>query len=167
MTLARGLDATFMMRPHFKVIAQALAEVERGDYDGLLVVTPPQVGTSTCVAEWFPFWWLARHPRDKVAVTSYSDALALRRGKAIRGYIEEYGHEYDLALKPGSSAAQDWDLTSGGGVRSVSVGSCLTGFPVNLLPMDDSQGPRRRRIAGEQAGRARPVLLDCVEEVAA
>ncbi|MFC4060219.1 terminase large subunit domain-containing protein [Planomonospora corallina] len=147
-TLARGLDRTFVLRPHVRLIGQALAGAERGDYDRLLIITPPQCGKSTLVAEWFPFWWLARHPGDKVAVTSYSDALALRHGKMIRGYVEEYGHEYDLALKPGSSAAQDWDLLSGGGVRSVSVGSGLTGFSVNLLLIDD---PHKDRADAESA----------------
>lgn len=151
MTLARGLDATYRRRPHLRVISDALAEVERGDYDRIMIVTPPQVGKSTTVGEWFPFWWLAKHPRDKVAVTSYSDALAQRRGKTIRGYVEEHGHEYDLVVKPGSSAAQDWDLTAGGGVRSVSIGSGLTGFSINLLVVDDPH--KDRADAESQASR--------------
>ncbi|WP_432001614.1 terminase large subunit domain-containing protein [Streptomyces sioyaensis] len=141
-TLARGLDAHFRMRPHLRIIGNALAEVERGDYDRLLVLTPPQVGKSTTVAEWCPFWWLAKHSRDRVAVTSYSDDLALRRGKAIRSYVEEYGDEYDLQLRAGSGAMQDWEVTKGGGVRSVSVGKGLTGHSVNLLIVDDPHKDR-------------------------
>ncbi|MFI9026316.1 hypothetical protein [Streptomyces sp. NPDC053560] len=141
-TLARGLDPTFRMRPHLRVIGNALAEVERGEYDRLLVLTPPQVGKSTSVAEWFPFWWLAVHGGDRVAVTSYSDDLALRRGKAIRGYVDEYGAEYGLKMKAGSGAMQDWEVTSGGGVRSVSVGKGLTGHSVNLLIVDDPHKDR-------------------------
>ncbi|MFF3665443.1 hypothetical protein [Microtetraspora malaysiensis] len=155
-TLARGLDPTFKMRPHLRVIGNAMAGLERGDYDRLLIVCPPQVGKSTSVAEWGPFWWLGLHPEDRVAVTSYSDALALRRGKTIREYVEEYGHEYDLALKPGSGAAQDYSLTTGGGVRSVSVGSGLTGFSVNLLVIDD---PHKDRADAESA-RSRQAVHD-------
>ncbi|MFD4315009.1 hypothetical protein [Streptomyces sp. NPDC058548] len=141
-TLARGLDATYRMRPHLRVISQALVELERGDYDRLMVFTPAQVGKSTTVAEWFPFWWLCLHGEDRVAVTSYSDDLAMRRGKAIRRYITEHGGEFDLALLVGSAAAQDYDTTAGGGVRSVSIGSGLTGFPVNLLVVDDPHKDR-------------------------
>ncbi|MFF4292107.1 hypothetical protein ACFY0N_00450 [Streptomyces vinaceus] len=140
--LARGLDRTFRMRPHLKVIGEALAGVERGDYDRLLILTPPQVGKSTCVAEWFPYWWLCVHPEDRVGVTSYSDDLALKRGKTIRSYVEEYGEEYDLRLMAGSGAMQDWSLTKGGGVRSVSVGKGLTGYPLNLLVVDDPHKDR-------------------------
>lgn len=98
-TLARGLDGTFRTRPHLRVIGDALAAVERGDYDRLMIFTPPQVGKSTTVAEWFPFWWLCLYPMDRIGVTSYGDDLALRRGKTIRGYVEEYGAEYDLRMK--------------------------------------------------------------------
>ncbi|MFE7330798.1 hypothetical protein ACFU8W_38830 [Streptomyces sp. NPDC057565] len=140
--LARGLDRTYRMRPHLRVIGEALAGVQRGDYDRLLIYTPPQVGKSTTVAEWFPFWWLCLFPMDRIAATSYGDDLALRRGKTIRGYVEEYGAEYDLYMQPGSGAMQDWSLTRGGGVRSVSVGKGLTGHPVNLLIVDDPHKDR-------------------------
>ncbi|MFD6936283.1 hypothetical protein ACFWAP_09040 [Streptomyces goshikiensis] len=141
-TLARGLDPRYRLRPHLRVIADACVGLERGDYDRLMVFTPSQVGKSTTVAEWFPFWWLCLHGEDRVAVTSYSDDLAMRRGKAIRRYIAEFGEEYDLALLAGSSAAQDYDTTAGGGVRSVSIGSGLTGFDVNVLVVDDPHKDR-------------------------
>ncbi|WP_019061711.1 terminase large subunit domain-containing protein [Streptomyces prunicolor] len=155
-TLARGLDRNFRMRPHLKLIGDALAEVGRGEYDRLLILTPPQVGKSTTVAEWFPFWWLCTFPVDKVAVTSYGDDLALRRGKRIRGYVEEYGDEWELRMKPGSGAMQDWEVTAGGGCRSVSVGKGLTGFDVNLLIIDD---PHKDRADAESEA-ARRALHD-------
>lgn len=141
-TLARGLDPSYRMRPHLKVISDALVDLERGEYDRLLVITPAQVGKSTTTAEWFPFWWLCLHGEDRVAVTSYSDDLALRRGKTIRQYIGEYGGEFGLSLLPGSEAAQDYDTNQGGGVRSVSLGAGLTGFSVNLLVVDDPHKDR-------------------------
>jgi hypothetical protein len=147
-TLARGLERVYRMRPHLRVIADALVGLQRGDYDRLMVWTPSQVGKSSLVAEWFPFWWLCLHGEDRVAVTSYSDDLAMRRGKAIRRYITEYGGEYDLELLAGSSAAQDYDTTAGGGVRSVSIGSGLTGFDVNVLVVDD---PHKDRADAESA----------------
>ncbi|WP_051710152.1 hypothetical protein [Streptomyces sp. NRRL S-350] len=141
-TLARGLDPTFRMRPHLRLIGDALAGVTRGEYDRLMIFTPPQVGKSTSVGEWFPFWWLCLYPADAVVVTSYGDDLALKRGKTIRSYVEEYGDEYDLRMKAGSGAMQDWSVTLGGGVRSVSVGKGLTGHSANLLIIDDPHKDR-------------------------
>ncbi|KAA9379661.1 hypothetical protein F5972_08390 [Microbispora cellulosiformans] len=142
-TLARALDPTWHMRPHLRVIGDAMAGLEAGEYDRLLVITPPQVGKSTSVAEWGPYWWLCLHARDNVAITSYSDDLALRRGKAVKAYIEEYGEEFGLVLRPGSGASHDYNLRTGGGVRSVSVGSGLTGFSVNFLVIDDPHKDRK------------------------
>ena len=130
------------MRPHLRLIGDALVGVEQGVYDRVLVLTPPQVGKSTTVAEWFPFWWLAVHSGDRIGVTSYSDDLALKRGKTIRSYVEEYGAEYDLRMKAGAGAMQDWEVTAGGGVRSVSVGKGLTGHSLNVLVVDDPHKDR-------------------------
>ncbi|MFZ3595059.1 terminase large subunit domain-containing protein [Streptomyces sp. BH104] len=141
-TLARGLDPTYVMRPHLRLIGNALADVGDGTCDRLLILTPPQVGKSTTVAEWFPFWWLAKFNSDSVAVTSYSDDLALRRGKTIRSHVDEYGADYDLHMRAGSGAMHDWEVTEGGGVRSVSVGKGLTGYSVNLLIVDDPHKDR-------------------------
>ncbi|MFF4147153.1 hypothetical protein ACFY0A_38895 [Streptomyces sp. NPDC001698] len=160
-TLARGLDATYRVRPHLRVISEALVGLERGEYDRLMVWTPAQVGKSSLAGEWFPFWWLCLHAEDRVAVTSYSDGLAMRRGKAIRRYITEHGDEYDLALLAGSSAAQDYDTTKGGGVRSVSIGSGLTGFPVNCVAGEtlvDAPGGAVPIGVYVESGRTDPVL---------
>lgn len=89
-------------------MSDALVALERGDYDRLMIFTPAQVGKSTTVAEWFPFWWLCLHA-DRVAVASYSDDLARKRGKMVRRYIEDHGDEYDLKMLSGSAAAQDYE----------------------------------------------------------
>ncbi|MFE7051503.1 hypothetical protein ACFVAM_24395 [Streptomyces californicus] len=141
-TLARGLDAKYRPRPHLTVISEALVGLERGDYNRLMIFTPSQVGKSTMVAEWFPFWWLCLHGEDRVGVTSYSDDLAIRRGKTIRRYIAEHGREWGLEILAGSGAAHDYELTAGGGVRSVSIGSGLNGFDLNVLVVDDPHKDR-------------------------
>ncbi|MFI1408726.1 terminase large subunit domain-containing protein [Streptomyces sp. NPDC020707] len=114
----------------------------RGEYDRLLILTPPQVGKSTTVAEWASFWWLCLFPQDRVAITSSGDDLAQKRGKTIRGYVEEYSDEFGLRMPPGVGAMQDWSVTEGGGVRSVSVGKGLTGHDGNLLIVDDPHKDR-------------------------
>lgn len=147
-TMAHGLDSQYQPREHLRLVSQALAGLERGEYDRLLVVTPPQVGKSYLTSEWFPLWWLALHPMDRVVVGSYADSLAHRRGKKVRGLIEEHGHEFDLHLQRGSTSVQDWGTTAGGGMRSVGVGAGLTGHPSNLAIIDD---PHKDRSEAESA----------------
>lgn len=141
-TMARGLDPAFRMRPHLRVIGDAMAGLLAGDYDRLLILTPPQCGKSTLVGEWGVFWWLANRPSDDVVVASYGADLAEARSKAVRAKVQAYGDEYDLRKLRGSDAARDWRLESGGHLRAIGVGGGLSGFPANLLVIDDPHADR-------------------------
>src|SRR5699024_1246462 len=142
--------------PHLRLIARALAGLEAGDYDRLLITTPPQVGKTSLVSEWGSFWWLAKHPSDKVVIGSYGDSLAHKRGRKIRELVEDHGAEFGLFVKPGSSSVQDWETTLGGGVRSVGVGAGLTGHSSNCVFLGD---PHKDRAEAE-SGRIRGAVHD-------
>jgi hypothetical protein len=151
-TLARGLDPDYRMRPHLRVIGEAMAGILAGDYDRLLIVCPPQVGKSTTVAEWGPFWWFVNRPADDIVIASYGADLAEDRSKGVRKRIADYGAEFGLFTRRGSEAAHDWEITSGGHLRAVGVQGGLSGFPANLIVVDDphadraqAESPRMRR----------------------
>jgi hypothetical protein len=141
-TLARGLDRTYRMRPHLRIIGDAMAGVLTGAYDRLLVITPPQVGKSTLVAEWGALWWLSNRPTDDIIIASYGADLAEARSKGVQGRVAEYGAEFGLHQRRGSAAVGDWQLTSGGHLRAVGVGSGTTGWPANLIIVDDPHANR-------------------------
>ena len=141
-TMARGLDPAYRLRPHLRVIGNAVAGVLRGEYDRLIVLTPPQVGKSTLVAEWGVFWWLTHRPSDDVVIASYGADLAETRSKAIQGLVGKYGAEYGLTPQRGSTAVRDWRLESGGHLRAVGVGGGLSGYPANLIVVDDPHADR-------------------------
>lgn len=136
LSLAMHLDRRMVSRPHLRVIAQALAGLSPDGGDRVLITTPPQVG-KTQLATWGIFWWLAQHPGHRVIVGSYGSLLATKRGRAIRRFVQQYGARYGLALEQGVGAANDWQLTSGGGVRSAGIGSGITGEPANFALIDD------------------------------
>lgn len=141
-TMAYGLDRDWVMRPHLRVIGEAMADVLAGLHDRLLIICPTQVGKSTLVGEWGPFWWFCHRPKDDIAITSYSAHLAWRRSKAVRERVIQYGAEYGLFLRQDSTAKDDWSLTTGGHVRAVGVGGGLTGDPANKLLVDDPHAGR-------------------------
>lgn len=141
-TMARGLDGEYRMRPHLRVIGDAIAGVLRGDYDRLLIITPPQVGKSTLVGEWGVMWWLANRPTDDVVIASYGADLAEARSKAVRALINAHGGEYGLRPLRGSNSSKDWRLESGAHLRAIGVGGGLSGFPANLLIVDDPHADR-------------------------
>lgn len=145
-TLAAHLDRRFVVRAHLRVIGQVWADVHAGRSDRVTVATPPQVGKTTSAVEWAAFWWLVLHPTHRVIVGSYGDSLAVKRGRAIRRLVIEYGPRFGLFLDPSTHAAHDWSLTTGGGVRSVGVGAGITGEPGDLVILDD---PTKSRAEAE------------------
>lgn len=142
LSLACSLDPTYQVRQHLTIISDEFVSMAAGDVDRLLIVCPPQVGKSVTAAVWGPLWWLATNPAHRVIVASYANSLALRRGKLVRRLVESHGEKLGISLEYGSAAANDWELTSGGGMRSVGVGAGLTGHSGDLLVVDDPHKDR-------------------------
>lgn len=140
--LARHLDRKYKLRAHLRLIGDALGRVSHGSGDRLLIFTPPQIGKTVSCAVWFPFWWLCLNPEDRVIIGSYNNTLALSRGRSVRKLVNEHGHRYGIALERGSQSANDWLLATGGGVKSVGVGSGVAGAPGDLIVIDDPHKSR-------------------------
>lgn len=141
-SLAAFLDPTFVRRPHLDVIGATYREIGAGQVNRVMISLPPQAGKSTSAVIWGCLWWLIRNPAHRIVVASYADSLAVKHGKAIRALVSEHGPRYGLYLDQTSHAANDWSLTSGGGVRSVGIRSGLTGRGANCLVVDDAHKDR-------------------------
>lgn len=142
-TLARHLIRGYLRRQHLRLIGENIAALERGEISRILITTPPQVGKTVTAVVATAFWWLCLHPHHRVIIGSYSAALAVNRGKAIRKLVIEFGHRYGLQLERGSASASKWDLTTGGGVMSVGVGTGATGNPGDISITDDPHKSRK------------------------
>jgi len=108
------------------------------DHNGSIIVTMPprHAKTHTC-SVWTPFWFLARRPEDHVLFMSYESNFARKWGIKVRGLIEMYGAPYGLILDPKKTAGDDWELTTGGGMKTVGAGGGIAGNPAKLLIADD------------------------------
>lgn len=144
--LAYYLDPTWVIRAHIELMSRHLVDLEAGRCRRLLITTPPQVGKSSLIAEWLPFWWMCKRPRDKIIIGSYGTSLANRRGRVVRRLVREHGWRWDLALEHGATGVAEWYLESGGGLKSVGAGSAVTGSPADLAIIDD---PHKNRAEAE------------------
>lgn len=142
-TLMRHLMPAYRRRQHLRIIGEAVAAVGRGETSRLLITTPPQVGKTVTAVVGTSVWWLAHHPAHRVIIGSYGANLAVNRGKSARKLVIEHGYRYGLHLERGSSAAAKWDLTTGGGVLSVGVGTGVTGEPGDIAVIDDPHKSRQ------------------------
>ncbi|MEU6932863.1 terminase family protein [Streptomyces sp. NPDC046374] len=138
-TLAYGLDPKYVRRTHLDLISREFVKLRTGETPSrkLLITTPPQVGKSVTAAVWGPFWWLVNEPEAKLIVASYGSLLAIQRGRAVRRLIQGHGAEFGMKLDAGQSAAHDFALEAGGGMRTVGIGGSVTGHSADLLIIDD------------------------------
>ena len=131
--LAAFLDRNWQPRAHSDLISRSLVDLATGDCRRLLVTTPPQIGKSTLVSEWFPFWWLLHNPKHRVIVGSYGTSLANRRGRVVRRLVREHGWRWGMEMERGAASVAEWTLDTGGGLKSVGVGSAVTGSPADCV----------------------------------
>lgn len=149
-------------RPHLSLIASAFKQAATTAGGRLLITTPPQVGKSLTAATYGPAWYLLRHPDRRIAIGTYADALAHRRGRDVRDMLAGHGPRWGVSIKRGSASVADWETNAGGGLRSVGVGSALTGFPADFLLVDD---PHKDR-ASADSRRQRQAIWDWWSAVA-
>lgn len=140
--MAAALDPAVVQRPHLQQIDDVFVRVLAGEADRVIITTPPQVGKTQRAAVWGPFWWLAHRPNNQVLLVSYGADLARGRGRMVRRLVREYGAQFGLHLSQENSAANEWSLTAGGGMRTGGVGSGITGFPGDCLIIDDPHKDR-------------------------
>ncbi|EST26978.1 hypothetical protein M878_26145 [Streptomyces roseochromogenus subsp. oscitans DS 12.976] len=131
-------DGREMQAPHLGLIDAAFEQVAAGKPTRLLLTMPPRHGKSRRAARWAPLWYLRRRPEHRVMIASYSSDLADDHGRWIRDAILTYGPQLGINLRPGSSAANRFDLvgTEGGAVMA-GVGGGLTGKGAHLAVVDD------------------------------
>ncbi|MFI0912520.1 terminase large subunit domain-containing protein [Streptomyces abikoensis] len=127
-----------MQARHLDLVDRAFERVAAGQPTRLLLTMPPRHGKSRRAARWAPLWYLRRRPDHRVMIASYSSDLADDHGRWIRDAILTYGPQIGVALRPGSSAANRFDLDGAeGGFVAAGVGGGLTGKGAHLAVVDD------------------------------
>lgn len=115
-----------------------LRELQRALLEGgarVLVNAPPRHGKSEAVAHWLPTWYLDHFPDSRVILGSYGDALANDWGTKVRDHF--LNHETTTRIRHDRHRTDDWETVDGGGMRSVGVGSAITGKGANLVIVED------------------------------
>ncbi|MRH86019.1 hypothetical protein GFY24_00815 [Nocardia sp. SYP-A9097] len=131
-----------MRRDYLDAMDSELTRLRDTPNGKLMIFTPSQVGKSTKVSRWFPFWWLTERTRDRIILAGYASRLAAGHAAACRDLVLNYGRHYGLRLRADEATRADWTLTTGGGLRARGVRSGLVGNPMDLGIIDDPYADR-------------------------
>jgi predicted phage terminase large subunit-like protein len=124
---------------HWKLIAEKLMAVERGEIKRLMIFTPPRHGKSELSTIHFPAWYLMRNPHRRIIVTSYSADLAKTFSLRTRALVREYGKQlFNIELSDELQKAEQWGLKGHHGMLlAAGVGGPITGQGAGLFLIDD------------------------------
>lgn len=114
-------------------IIEHLSQIKPDKPQFTIYELPVRHGKSELVTKHDTVSILKADPRMRVIIGSYSADLAVKFGRDARRMAERIGIE----LSDDRKAANDWDTSSGGGVRSVGVGGGVTGHGANRIKVDD------------------------------
>ena len=125
----------FVVNLHHEMIADALRKVESGEYPNLVINIAPRHTKTELVVKLWQAQTFARNPHAQFIHTSYSDDLALDNSAAVREIIqsEPFQRFWPIQIDSSTSAKKLWRIVNGGGVRSGSSSSGITGFGAGLM----------------------------------
>ena len=135
----RHSAGTWLDYRHLRYTSNAIVGmIEDDDCDLLIIDQPIRHGKSELCSRWTPAWMLSKYPQWRVLCSTYEGDFAATHGRKVRDIIDEHGHNYGVALHPGSKAAARWELSNGiGGMGTAGSNGAIIGKGGNLLICDD------------------------------
>ena len=136
---------------HHQVLCDYIQAFVDGDIKKLMVWMPPQYGKSELTSRRLPSYLLGINPDLRIAICSYAADLASSFNRDVKRIIqsEEYSAIFPdttLSSKNVKNSAKGEYLNNAdifeivgrnGSLKSVGVGGPLSGFPVDVLLIDD------------------------------
>jgi predicted phage terminase large subunit-like protein len=126
--------------PYMRLLAKKLARVAKGKTRRLVVNLPPRhfktwLGTICLTA-----WILGHNPSAKIIVLTYGQELADKIAYPIRAILNSEWYQRifkKTRLAKDRARLMDFVTTAGGGVRSLSIESGVTGLGADFIVIDD------------------------------
>lgn len=120
--------------PHIVALTEKVQQTMDGKAPPMLLAEiGPQYGKTQLMTVGLCVWLLLRYPGIRIAIGSYSQESANRMSLEARRLAESIG----IKLDGERSAVTEWMIEGGGRVRAVGRGGSLTGFPVDVMLLDD------------------------------
>lgn len=120
---------------HHRLMIEHLEALERYDIKNLMMCLPPGSAKSTYSSVLFPAWYMGRHPKDMLLLTSNTMELAETFGRRIRNIVNsaDYKSVFGFGLSSDSTAAARWSNEKGGELLGSGVGGSIVGRRCDCL----------------------------------
>jgi predicted phage terminase large subunit-like protein len=121
------------------LLTRKLVDLEQRRITRLHVSLPPRHGKSFLCSQYFPAWYLGRHPDHRVILASYGGGFARSWGEKARNVLVEFGGPvFGLTVKAQFNRPDDWRIHGHfGRMQSVGLTGGITGRGADLLIIDD------------------------------
>jgi len=129
---------TWQFPKHLQYLNSKLLQVASGKIKRLLINMPPQHGKSEFTSKYFPAWYLATHPQNKLILASYETNFAVSWGRKSKEVFDEsVAKYYGVKRNPDINIQGNWETEQGGSMYCVGVGGGITGRGANIFIIDD------------------------------
>lgn len=129
-------DGEYKLWPYIKLLGRKFAESVNGEDPNQEWWLPSQLGKTTLIM-WGALWILDRSPKTRIMYVSYDADKAVDEGGKARDIAERYASKLRFRLRPDQRARGKWTTSEGGGLYCVGIGGAITGFPQDVLLLDD------------------------------
>ena len=130
-----GFD--FKVQPFHQVLFDEFNAVYEGVHKRVIINIPPR-HSKTEISKMFLAWVLAKNPKAKSLILSYSSDLATDNASYVRDYVlsSAFQRLWPVSLKPDKKGKGHWVTLDNGEVYAAAAGGQVTGFGAGL----DGQG---------------------------
>jgi predicted phage terminase large subunit-like protein len=130
----------FQVKPHHRLIGEALMKVQKGECLRLAISMPPQHGKSEQISRLFPAWYMGKQPWKNLMFGTYSQNRAEEEGAQVRARMQHprYAMVFSgVELRKDSTAKDHQVTTAGGQMAFIGRGGAGTGKPADIFIIDD------------------------------
>lgn len=134
-------------------ICEHLEACESGKIKRLLINVPPGSMKSILTRVMFPLWVWTKKPYTRFVGASYALQLAERDNYYARTILmnEWYEKQFGVSISAEQGAKVNFDNTSMGGIRAISVGGATTGYRGDYLIVDDPHNVQKGESDAERS----------------
>lgn len=135
-TMAAHLDPDFNLWPYVTLLGNSLRDAANGQDPHQIIEMPSQYGKTTILMR-FVAWLLDHDATLRIMYVTYDAVKGIKEGGACRDFCETHADSLSFRIRRDRRSARSWETTKGGGLYSTGIGGAITGFPQDVLLLDD------------------------------